>query len=111
MIHVRERRRRPVRLAAILLLLVWIGPVTFVGTDPCQLLRWIGAPERAAADSRVIPAGGALLLEPWTIVKLRLRDGRVLKGPFLGRTLLDSALYVQRFTAKTRSSPFAPFAL
>jgi hypothetical protein len=42
----------------------------------------------------VIPAGGALLLEPWTIVKLELRDGRVLKGPFLGRTLLDSALYV-----------------
>src|SRR5437870_2050872 len=84
MTHLRETRvSRPVRLAAILLLLVWVGPVTFVETDSYQLLRWIGAPERAAADTRVIPAGGALLLEPWTLVKLRLRDGGVLKGRFL----------------------------
>lgn len=101
----------PARLAGVLLLLVWVGPVTFIQTDSWQLLKLVGAPERASADSRVIPAGRAMLLEPGTPLKLHLRDRSVLEGRFLGRTLLDSALYAPRFAAKTRSSSYVPFAL
>src|SRR5436309_1989619 len=94
---------RPVRLAGMLLLLVWVGPVTFVQTDSWQLLKWAGAPERASAEPRVIPAGKAMLLEPGTLLKLRLRDGSALEGRFLGRTLLEPALYVPRFLAYVRT--------
>ena len=97
----------PARAAAILLLLVWVGPVTFAQTDSWQLVRWVGAPGPASAESRVIPAGKAILLELGTPLKLILRDGSALEGRFLGRTLLDSALYAPRFAARAPSSPFA----
>jgi hypothetical protein len=59
----------------------------------------------------VVPAGEALVLEPGTPLELRLRDGGIVRGHFLGRALLDSSLYVKRFGARTRSASFAPFAL
>jgi hypothetical protein len=59
----------------------------------------------------VIPAGQALILEPGTPLKLRLRDGSVVEGRFLGRTLLDSALYVPRFEAHMRSTNDVPLSL
>jgi hypothetical protein len=95
----------------MLLLLVWVGPVTFVQTDTWQLLKLVGAPERASAESQVIPAGKALLLQPGTLLRLRLRDRTVVEGRFLGRTLLDSALYAPRFAKYARSSRYVPFAL
>lgn len=97
-------------MAGVLLLVAWVGPVTFVQTDAPQLLRWVGAPEHASAYPRAIPAGEALLLEPGTPLELRLRDGSVVKGRFLGRTLLDASRYAQRFAARARSSSYAPFA-
>src|SRR5438132_2023194 len=102
---------RSTRFAAILLLLVWVGPVTLEQTDSWRLLRLVGAPERASAETQVIPAGMAMLLQPKTILRLRLRDGSVLEGRFLARTLLDSTLYASRFAARGRSSSFVPFAL
>jgi hypothetical protein len=101
----------PPRTAALLLLVVWVGPVTLVQTDSWRLLELIGVPERATAESRVVPAGEALLLQPGTPLKLRLRDGSILEGRFLGRTLLDSAFYAPRFAAHVRSSSFVPFGL
>ena len=101
----------PTRLAALLLLMVWVGPVTIVQTDSWQLLSLVGAPERASAASQEIPAGKAMLLEPKTPLKLHLRDGSVVEGRFLGRTLLDSALYAPRFAAHARTSSYVPFAL
>ena len=99
------------RLAGVLLLLVWVGPVTFVQTDSWQLLRLVGAPESASAEPRMISAGRAMLLEPGRPLKLRLRDGSVLEGRFLRRTLLDSAFYAPRFAAKARTSAYVPFAM
>jgi hypothetical protein len=89
----------PARLTAMLLLLAWVGPVTFAQTDSWRLLKIVGAPESASAGSHVIPAGEAIVLEPGTPLKLRLRDGSVLKGRFLARTLMDSAFYAPRFAA------------
>lgn len=101
----------PARLAGVLLLMVWVGPVTFAQTDSWQLLGLMGAPGRALAESQLIPAGKAMLLEPGMSLKLRLRDGRVLEGRLLGRVLLDSALYAQRFAAHARSSSYVPLVL
>jgi hypothetical protein len=108
------RRRRfipPARKAGILLLVAWLGPVTFVQTDAPLLLRWFGAPERASAYTRVIPAGEAMLLRPGTTLKLRLREGGDVEGRFLGRALLDPVIYAGRFASRTDSSWWAPFAL
>jgi len=109
------RRRRGFmpssRLAGVLLLIVWVGPVTFVQSDAPRLLQWIGAPGRAAAWPRVIAAGEALVLEPCTPLELRLRDGSVVRGRFLGRALLEDSLYARRFAARSRTSSYAPFAL
>ena len=99
------------RASAILLLLVWLGPVSFAATDTWQLLRWAGAPAPASAETQVIPAGQALVLEPGTPLKLWLRDDSVVQGKFLGRALLDSSLYAPRFAAYARTSDFVPFAL
>ena len=93
------------------MLVVWVGPVTFVQTDSWELLRWLGAPEGASAESQVIPTGTAILLEPQTPLKLRLRDGSVFEGRFPRRALLDSTVYASRFEAHTLSSPFVPFSL
>jgi len=107
---------RSARLAAVLLLAVWVGPVSFVQTDAWSLLSWAGAPGRAAAttsddERHVIPAGGALTLQPGTRLDLRLKDGTVVHGRYLGRTLVDSAVYAPRFEAYARSSADARFAL
>ena len=99
------------RAAAILLLIVWLGPVSFAQTDTWQLLNWAGAPAPASAEAQVIPAGQALVLEPGTQLKLWLRDESVVQGRFLGRALLDSSLYAPRFAAYARTSDFVPFAL
>ena len=107
----RQGVTRTSRLAGVLLLLLWVGPVTFAQTDAWHLLRLAGAPERASAESQVIPAGRALLLEVGTSLRLRLRDGKVIEGRFLGRTLLDSALYAPRFAAHARSSAYVPLTL
>jgi hypothetical protein len=91
------------------LLLVWVGPVTLVETDSWTLLHLLGAPARAAAESETIPAGRAVLLDPGTPIKLKMRDGATLEGRFLGRTLLDSSLYAPRFEKYERTSSYVPF--
>ena len=93
------------------LLTVWVGPVTFAQTDAGQVLKYVPASDRARANVRVIPAGQALILEPGTPFEARLRDGSVVEGRFLGRTLLDSALYAPRFAAHMRSTNDVPLAL
>lgn len=98
-------------MAALLLLFVWVGPVTLDQTDSWPLLRLVGAPDPSSADSRVIPAGQALLLEVGTPLRLRLRDGALIHGRFLGRALLDSAVYVPRFTARGQRAPDVPLTL
>ena len=108
----RRRRITPAtRTAAMFLLLVWFGPVTFVQTDSWSLLAWTGAPRTASADVKVIPAGHAIELEPGTLIKLHLRDGRVVEGQYVGRALLDSALYAKRFEEKSRGSAYVPLAM
>jgi hypothetical protein len=91
---------------------VWVGPVNFVQTDTWRLLKWAGGPASAAAESRVIPPGHALVLEAGTLLTLRLYDGSVVHGRFLGRALLDSTHYHPRFRAHSAEPLFdAPFAL
>jgi len=97
--------------ASLFLLMMWVGPVTFAETDAGQALKYVPVSERPSSQSRVIPAGEALILEPGTPLKLRLRDGSVVQGRFLGRTLLDSAIYVPRFTAHMRSKDDVPLTL
>lgn len=99
------------RAAALLLLLVWIGPVTFAQTDSWALLTWAGVPRSASADVKVIPSGHAIELAPGTHIKVYLRDGKVLEGSYAGRALLDSSVYARRFEEKSRSSAYVPFAL
>ena len=100
-----------VRLAATFLLLIWAGPVTFVQTDSGRLLRLAGAPQRVSAESRVIPAGRAMTLPPGALIHLRLRDGTVLNGRFLGRAMLDSTVYAARIARHADSSSYAPLAM
>jgi len=102
---------RPTRLVAIILLWVWVGPVTFAQTDSWRLLEAVGAPERAAAESQVIPAGMAMAIEPNTLLRLHLRNGIIREGRFVRRTLLDSTLYAARFAAHARWSSYLPIAL
>jgi len=97
--------------ASLFLLAMWVGPVTFAQTDAGQVLKYVPVYERPSSQSRVIPAGEALVLEPGTPLELRLRDGSVVQGRFLGRTLLDSAIYVPRFEAHMRSKHDVPLAL
>jgi len=101
----------PARLAGILLLLVWAGPVTFVQTDGPRWVHWLGAPEGASAYPRTIPAGQALRLEQGTPLELRLRDGSAAYGRFLGRGLIEDSLYATRFEAASRATSFTPIAL
>lgn len=109
------RRRRgflpPARLAGVLLLTIWVGPVTFVQTDGPSWLQWLGAPQNATAFPRSIPPGQAFTLQPGTPLELRLLDGSTIKGRFLGRDLLGDSLYAQRFEACSRDASHAPFAL
>ena len=92
---------RITRTAAIVLLAVWIGPISFEQTVP--LLGGVIAPAGAAVgsvtDGGVLPARQGLVLTAGTPIELRLRDGRVLRGRFLGRALQDSAAYAARFAA------------
>lgn len=109
-----RRRRRflpPVKVAGVLLLVSWLGPVTFVQTDAPRILRWVGAPGSASAYPRVIPAGQAMVLAPGTLVELRLEGGRIVDGRFLGRALLEDSLYAERFVARSIASSFAPLVL
>ena len=101
-----HRVLHPAKLAAILLLLVWLGPVTFEQTDAWSLLRFAGAPERASAESKSLSAGEAIVLEPGAKLKLHLRDGSTIQGVFMGRGLLDSAFYTPRFYRNSQWSPF-----
>jgi hypothetical protein len=110
-VAVGHRWRLPSRIAGIFLLLVWVGPVTFAQTDSWQLLSVFGAPGPAAAESSTIAAGKAVFLEPGTPIKLRLRDGSTVRGRFLGRALLDSALYAPRFEEYVRASSYVPFTM
>src|SRR4030095_11951112 len=107
----RWRLGHAARMPAVLLLLVWVGPVTFDQTDTWRLLQWAGAPGSASAESQVIPAGMAMILDPGTRLALRLRDDRVARGRFAGRVLLDSDVYASRFESRSESSGFAPFEL
>ena len=110
--HRRSRNlERSTRLAAMFLLAVWVGPVTFIQTDSWQLWK-VGAAEAGGLeDPPVINVGKAMSLEPGTALTLHMRDGSVLKGHFLGRTLIDSALYAKRFEEYARSSSFVPFTM
>jgi hypothetical protein len=109
--HRRRNITLPARLVAMLLLLVWVGPVTFAQTGTWELLTWVGAPERASGEPGVIPAGMAMQIEVGTGLKLHLRDGSVVQGRFLGRALLDTAVYATRFATQARSSAYVPIAL
>lgn len=102
---------RAARRAGLFLLALWVGPVTVVQTDAWPLLRGVGAPERADAESRRIPAGQAIVLQPGTFLRLRLRDDTRVEGKFLGRVVLDSARYAPRFAEHARTSEWVPFAL
>lgn len=101
----------PARLAAVLLLVVWVGPVTFAQTDGWSVLRWAGAPASAWAGPRVIPSGVAMELEPGRTVKLHLRDGTAFEGRYFGRELLEPELYAPRFAARALEAAYVPFAL
>lgn len=102
--------KRSARIAAVTLLMLWVGPVSFVQNDTSRVLQLLGAPRNAAAYTDVIPAGKALVLKPGTRIKLRLVDGGTVAGAFLGRALLDSALYAARFAAHA-GSPSEVFAM
>ena len=97
---------RVARTAAVLLLATWFGPVSFEQTVP--LLRGAVAPAGASvgsvSDGDVVPAGEGLVLAAGTPIELHLRDGRVLRGRFLGRALQDSAAYATRFAGLAASS-------
>ena len=97
------------------LLVIWVGPVSFVQTDAWQIEALGGAPRQAGAAAQispdVIPPGRALFLDPGTYLELRLKDGTRLAGRYFGRALLDSATYAPRFEARSRTSSYAPFAL
>jgi len=99
------------RMAAVLFLMLWLGPVTMAQTDFWQILEWAGAPAPATATSSIVAAGDAVVLAPGVPMRLSLRDGSVVSGRFLGRTLLDSALYRPRFLARSEASSWVPFAL
>jgi hypothetical protein len=110
--------RRVARLAAVLLLAVWVGPVSLVQTDSWTLLRWAGAPGPAAATAQLldagpesVPAGQALLLQPGTPLRLHMRDHTTVKGRYLGRTLLDSTSYAARYETYAGSATWVPLAL
>jgi hypothetical protein len=107
----RSRVAASARLAAVLLLFTWLGPVTMTQTDAWQLLKWAGAPVPATASASIVAAGDAVVLEAGVPLKLHLRDGSVVAGRFLGRTLLDPALYAPRFAARSLTSSWVPFAL
>jgi hypothetical protein len=104
---------RVARTAAVLLLATWFGPVSFEQTAP--LLRGAVAPAGAAvgtlADQDVLPAGEGLILAPGTPIELHLRNGSVVRGRFLGRTLQDSAAYAGRFAARASETGDAPVEL
>lgn len=104
---------RVARTAAVLLLATWFGPISFEQTAP--LLRGAIAPASAAVgtlvDEDVLPAGEAVILAPGTPIELHLRDGSVVRGRFLGRTLQDSAAYAERFAARVSETGDAPVEL
>ena len=93
---------RVARTAAPLLLATWFGPVSFEQSIP--LLRGAVAPAGASAESitefSTVPTGQALVLTPGTAISLRLRDGKVVHGRFMGRAIQDSAAYAERFAAR-----------
>lgn len=111
----RDHRRRvvthPARLAAVFLLTVWAGPVTFAQTDSAAVLKAAKAAARDSGGTRVVPAGMAMVLKPGTRIQLHMRDGRVLDGEYVGRALLDSTAYADRFTTRARTSAYVPFQL
>lgn len=114
--HRLSPRARTGRAIAIFLLVVWIGPVSLVQSDPGWPFWGLGAPARASAEARVVDSGQALEIAPGTRLELHMRDGSRLSGRYLGRTLLDSTRYAGRFAAfvppSSESRPVvAPFAL
>jgi len=74
-------------------------------------MGWLGAPNSATAGASLISPGKAVILEPGARLKLRLRDQSRVEGRYLGRALLDSALYATRFAEHMLASSFAPLAL
>lgn len=53
----------------------------------------------------------AMVLKPGTRLQLHMRDGRVLDGEYVGRSLLDSTVYAERFATRARTSAYVPFQL
>jgi hypothetical protein len=103
--------KHPCRVAAIVLLLVWLGPVTIAQTDLVQLATYFGAPAAASAEARVVDTGQAVEIEPGAHVRMKLRDGTIIDGRFLGRTLLDPARYTERFQMHALTASPGPIAL
>jgi hypothetical protein len=101
----------PSRAAAILLLLVWLGPVSIAQTDLAQIASYLGAPAPASAEARVVDTGQAVEIEPGARLRIELRDGTHIDGRFLGRALLDSARYVERFQTHALTASPGPIAL
>ena len=99
--------RRIARFSAVLLLMLWVGPVSFVQVEVGSLLALLGAPQPARSAADVVSEGEAVVLQPGTLLELRLRNGQKVRGQYLGRSVLDSAEYAPRFAA----APLGPLAL
>lgn len=99
--------RRIARFSAVMLLLLWVGPVSFVQVEGGALLSLLGAPQPARSANDLVSEGEAVLLQPGTPLELQLRSGRKVRGQFLGRSVLDSAEYARRFAA----APPGPLAM
>lgn len=103
--------QRPTRAAAVVLLAVWLGPVTIAQTDLAGIADFFGYPAPALADSRIVDTGQAVEIEPGAHVMMKLRDGTNIDGRFLGRALMDSARYAERFQTHALSASNGPIAL
>lgn len=99
--------RRFARFSAVLLLLLWVGPVSFVQGKGGSLLALLGTPQPARSATDVVSEGEAVVLQPGTRLEFQLRSGQKVRGLYLGRSVLDSAEYAPRFAA----APPGPLAL
>lgn len=99
--------RRIACCSAILLLLLWVGPVSFVQGEGGALLALLGAPPSAHSANDLFGEDEAVVLQPGTPIEFRLRNGRTVRGLYLGRSVLDSTEYAPRFAA----APPGPLAL
>lgn len=106
-----HRIARRIRASALTLLILWIGPVTFGPGGSCgPLLEW-GVPTRASAVQNLVAPRSMATLDPGVRVKLRMRNGTVIQGRYMGRDLLEPEIYAERFAEHAASATYAPLQL